>query len=92
MPQTRIPSQIFKRSASIYAVAVSGQRKVWTYSIAGGSKAFIENLKARLRLRAKGRDAIEAVESWGRSQFLKYILFVVVRKETMKNKLNTDMA
>ncbi len=56
------------------AVAVSGQKKVeeqlqgagktrqdeWTCSIALGSRAFIENVKARLRFRAKGRDVIEA--------------------------------
>ncbi len=34
----------------------------WTGSIAVGSKAFIENVKAGLRFRAKGRDVIEASE------------------------------
>jgi len=34
----------------------------WTGSIAVGSKGFIENVKAKLRFRAKGRDVIEAGE------------------------------
>ena len=36
----------------------------WTGSIAVGSKAFIENVKAHLRFRAKGRDVIEACEGY----------------------------
>ena len=36
----------------------------WTGSIAFGSKAFIENVKAHLRFRAKGRDVIEAGEGY----------------------------
>ena len=36
----------------------------WTGSIAVGSKGFIENVKARLRFRAIGRDVIEAGEGY----------------------------
>lgn len=36
----------------------------WTASIAAGSKAFIGNVKAHLRLRTKGRDVIEAGEGY----------------------------
>ena len=36
----------------------------WTSSIAVGSKGFIENVKAHLRFRAKGRDVIEAGEGY----------------------------
>ncbi len=36
----------------------------WTGSIAVGSKGFIENVKANLRFRAKGRDVIEAGEGY----------------------------
>jgi hypothetical protein len=36
----------------------------WTGSIAVGSKGFIENVKAHLRFRAKGRDVIEAGEGY----------------------------
>ncbi len=59
-------------------MAVSGQKKIeeqlqgavkkrqdeWAGSIAVGSKAFIENVKARLKFRAKGRDVIEAGEGY----------------------------
>ena len=36
----------------------------WTGSIAVGSKSFIENVKARLGFRAKGRDVIEGSEEY----------------------------
>ena len=36
----------------------------WTSSIAVGSKAFVEDVKARLRFRAKGRDAVETGEGY----------------------------
>jgi hypothetical protein len=36
----------------------------WTGSISVGSKGFIENMKARLRFRAIGRDVIEAGEGY----------------------------
>jgi len=36
----------------------------WTRSIAVGSKAFIENVKARLSSRAKGRKVIKAGEEY----------------------------
>jgi putative transposase len=36
----------------------------WTSSIAVGSKAFVEEVKARLRFRAKGRDVIDAGEGY----------------------------
>ena len=36
----------------------------WTGSIAAGSKALIENVKARLSFRAKGRNVIEAGEGY----------------------------
>ena len=36
----------------------------WTGSIAVGSKCFIENVKARLGFRAKGRDVIESGEGY----------------------------
>ena len=36
----------------------------WTGSVAVGSKVFIENVKARLRFRARGRNVIEAGEGY----------------------------
>ena len=36
----------------------------WTSSIAVGSKAFVEDVKARLTFRAKGRDVVEAGEGY----------------------------
>jgi len=42
-----------------YPVAVSGREKLWTGSLAVGM-AFIENVKARLRVRTRGRHIIEA--------------------------------
>jgi putative transposase len=41
-----------------------GRQDKWTDSIAVGSKSFIENVKARLGFRAKGRDVIEGGEGY----------------------------
>jgi putative transposase len=41
---------------------VKRRQEEWTASIAVGSKSFIEDVKARLGFRAKGRDVIEGVE------------------------------
>ena len=35
------------------------RREEWTSSVAVGSKSFIENVKARLGFRAKGRNVVE---------------------------------
>jgi len=43
-----------------YPVAVSGREKLWIGSLAVEIKAFIENGKARLRVRTRGRHIIEA--------------------------------
>ena len=37
----------------------NGRQDEWTCSIAVGSKSFIENAKARLGFRAKGRNVVE---------------------------------
>ena len=44
--------------------AEESRRDEWTGSIAVGSRDFVENLKARLTYRAKGRDVIEAGEGY----------------------------
>lgn len=43
-------------------VAAKERQDEWTGSIAVGSKAFIDNVKAHLGFRAKGRDVIESGE------------------------------
>ena len=40
------------------------RQELWTGSIAVGSKSFVENVKARLGFRAKGRDVIESNEGY----------------------------
>jgi putative transposase len=45
-------------------VAGKKRQDEWTSSIAVGSKAFVEDVKARLRFRAKGRDVVEAGERY----------------------------
>ena len=40
------------------------RQEEWTRSLAVGSRPFIENVKALLGFRAKGRDVIEACEGY----------------------------
>jgi hypothetical protein len=40
------------------------RQEEWTGSIAVGSRSFVENVKARLRFRAKGREVIEVGERY----------------------------
>jgi len=59
----------------------------WTGSIAVGSKAFIENVKARFRFRAKGRDVIEAGEGYQlRENLASYKAFFGVENENIELK------
>ena len=59
----------------------------WTGSIAAGSKAFIENGKAHLRFRAKGRDVIEAGEGYQlRENFSSYKALLGVENEDIDLK------
>jgi putative transposase len=43
---------------------VKTRQEEWTRSIAVGSGSFVENVKARLGFRAKGRDIIEGGEEY----------------------------
>ena len=59
----------------------------WTSSIAVGSKAFVEDVKARLTFRAKGRDVVEAGEGYQlRENISSYKAFFGVEKEDIDLK------
>jgi hypothetical protein len=59
---------IFNAAASIYRGTTGrrgeGRQDEWTGSIAVGSKFFIENVKARLGFRAKGREVIKSAQGY----------------------------
>ena len=59
----------------------------WTSSIAVGSKAFVEDVKARLRFRAKGRDVVEVGEGYQlRESFSSYKALLGVENEDIDLK------
>ncbi len=66
----------------------------WTSSIAVGNKAFVEDVKARLRFRAKGRDVVEADEGYQLRENLSYstALFGVENEDIdLKNTCSLDV-